>query len=328
LANAGHVLAFIPAKDSRVTWNDGWQIVEERDGVNNAENRYIYGTGINEVVKYIKADSANRFFTYDGLGSMTEVTGGDGNLQESYTYEVYGTVTMRNPGGTIITATGNKNRLHFTGYELDPDTGLYLARNRWYHPRLGRFIQSDPIGLAGGDLNLYRYCRNNPVNWVDPLGASMLAPGAESWHELAKNGTPEQKAFWGDTAAPAAVAATFAIAAAPQILTAVPVWLDKGKGLFSRCSPAKIKLTDAQSKNVSRFEKGLPGSPTPTTLRPLPNNGVSAQATVPGRVPGSSAIYEKQIDAQGKTIQFTKTTIAPSGDIVHVKDKINGTQLP
>jgi RHS repeat-associated protein len=156
-------------KDRRYYY-DGWQIVEERDGVNNAENRYIYGTGINEVVKYIKADSANRFFTYDGLGSMTEVTGGDGNLQESYTYEVYGTVTMRNPGGTIITATGNKNRLHFTGYELDPDTGLYLARNRWYHPRLGRFIQSDPIGLAGGDLNLYRYCRNNPVNWVDPLG--------------------------------------------------------------------------------------------------------------------------------------------------------------
>jgi RHS repeat-associated protein len=156
-------------KDRRYYY-DGWQIVEERDGVNNAENRYIYGTGINEVVKYIKADSANRFFTYDGLGSMTEVTGGDGNLQESYTYEVYGTVTMRNAGGNIITATGNKNRLHFTGYELDPDTGLYLARNRWYHPRLGRFMQPDPIGLAGGDLNLYRYCGNNPVNRTDPYG--------------------------------------------------------------------------------------------------------------------------------------------------------------
>jgi RHS repeat-associated protein len=149
---------------------DGWQIIEERDGNNDLENRYVYGTGINEVVKYIKADGFHRFFTYDGLGSMTEVTGGDGNLHESYTYEVYGTVTMRNAGGNIITATGNKNRLHFTGYELDPDTGLYLARNRWYHPRLGRFMQPDPIGLAGGDLNLYRYCGNNPVNGTDPLG--------------------------------------------------------------------------------------------------------------------------------------------------------------
>jgi hypothetical protein len=39
-------------------------------------------------------------------------------------------------------------------------------------------------------------------------------------------------------------------------------------------------------------------------------------------VPGSKAIYEKQIDATGKTTQFTKTTIDPQGNVVHVKDKI------
>jgi hypothetical protein len=109
VAGAGHALAYIPAKDTRVSWNDGWQIVEERDGGNNLENRYIYGTGINEVVKYIKSDGANRYFTYDGLGSMTEVFGGDGALQESYTYMVYGTVTMRNAGGSIITGKNDFN---------------------------------------------------------------------------------------------------------------------------------------------------------------------------------------------------------------------------
>jgi len=41
-----------------------------------------------------------------------------------------------------------------------------------------------------------------------------------------------------------------------------------------------------------------------------------------GKVPGSSAIYEKQIDAAGKTTQYTKTTYDPAGDIVHVKDKL------
>jgi RHS repeat-associated protein len=93
---------------------------------------------------------------------------------------VYGVVTMRNAGGSIIPDTSHKNRLHFTGYELDPDTGLYLARNRWYNPRLARFMQPDPIGLAGGDLNLYRYCGNNPVNRTDPMGFTN-APGDFGW---------------------------------------------------------------------------------------------------------------------------------------------------
>ena len=35
---------------------------------------------------------------------------------------------------------------------------------------MGRFISEDPIGFAGGDVNLYGYCLNNPVNFVDPYG--------------------------------------------------------------------------------------------------------------------------------------------------------------
>ena len=44
---------------------------------------------------------------------------------------------------------------------------------------------------------------------------------------------------------------------------------------------------------------------------------------VPGRVPGSYATYDKTLDASGKTISYTKTTVAPDGHIVHVKDKFN-----
>ena len=43
-------------------------------------------------------------------------------------------------------------------------------RNRWYDPKIGRFISEDPIGFAGGDINLYGYVGNNPLSFVDPLG--------------------------------------------------------------------------------------------------------------------------------------------------------------
>ena len=91
----------------------------------------------------------------------------------------------------------------------------------------------------------------------------------------------------------------------------------------------EVKVTAEQVKNIGRFEKKLPANAKESlSVKPLPNEGVAVQATSPGRVPGSSAVYEKQIDAAGNTIQYTKTTYDPAGNIVHVKDKLNGGVFP
>lgn len=61
------------------------------------------------------------------------------------------------------------NPFYFQGRVYDKETELYHFRSRWYDPETGRWLSPDPIGISGG-VNLYLFCNNNPVNFVDPKG--------------------------------------------------------------------------------------------------------------------------------------------------------------
>jgi RHS repeat-associated protein len=58
----------------------------------------------------------------------------------------------------------------FTGREWDAQERLYYYRQRYYDSAAGRFIRKDPIGFAGADVHLFRYCKNDPINYTDPFG--------------------------------------------------------------------------------------------------------------------------------------------------------------
>jgi RHS repeat-associated protein len=90
------------------------------------------------------------------LGSIVSITDGTRNVFQSY--------------GSLTTSSSFRSSFTFTGREYDEETGLYFYRARYYDPRLGRFLNVDPIGFDGGDVNLYGYVGNNPVNWIDPWG--------------------------------------------------------------------------------------------------------------------------------------------------------------
>jgi RHS repeat-associated protein len=84
-----------------------------------------------------------------------------GNAVWKALYEPFGKATV-----TLQTITNN---VRLAGQYFDQETGLHYNWHRYYDPKVGRYISSDPIGLRGG-LNTYVYVRNNPLRYTDPLG--------------------------------------------------------------------------------------------------------------------------------------------------------------
>lgn len=110
------------------------------------------------------------FYHSDHIGSSNVITNASGQQTA---------LTEFTPYGSISRQTGSFDpKYKFTGKELDPSTGIYFYGARYMDPELGRFISADTIVQAPYDpqsLNRYSYCRNNPINYVDPTGHSWFS---------------------------------------------------------------------------------------------------------------------------------------------------------
>ncbi|MEA3306709.1 MAG: RHS repeat-associated core domain-containing protein, partial [Elusimicrobiota bacterium] len=172
---------------------DNDNIIAILDEKGNLISTLVHGPNIDEPLIMTKADGSAYFYHADALGSINYITNEKGEIVESYEYKTYGEPTIKyHPGGgcetsgaetskdssgvrnlegyCIVKESSIDNPYMFTGREYDSETGLYFYRARYYNSDIGRFLQEDPIGFQGGDLNLYAYVRNNPVNYRDPFG--------------------------------------------------------------------------------------------------------------------------------------------------------------
>ncbi|OGX05211.1 MAG: hypothetical protein A3G87_06330 [Omnitrophica bacterium RIFCSPLOWO2_12_FULL_50_11] len=108
-------------------------------------------------------------YHYDGTGNTIAITDQTKHIQNTYAYTPFGITTENESFDQPFTFSGEY------GVIQEPNN-LYYMRARYYDPVIGRFISEDPIHFAGGDVNLYAYVSNDPVNWIDPLGLEAQGP--------------------------------------------------------------------------------------------------------------------------------------------------------
>ena len=142
---------------------DGDALVAEYDGAGNVLRRYVHGPGVDEpVAEYAGATvsaSTRRYLHADHQGSIVAIsTGSGGTLLTANTYDAYG-----------VPGANNAGRFAYTGQLALAELGLYHYKARAYDPRLGRFLQTDPVEYRDG-MNLYAYVASEPVNRADPTG--------------------------------------------------------------------------------------------------------------------------------------------------------------
>ena len=124
---------------------------------------------------------STRYFTKNLQGDIIGVhwASSTSPTNSTFEYDAWGAVTVTS-GGTASLAY-QLSGLRYRGYQYDYETGLYYNQQRYYNPSLGRWINADSLfdltHILG--VNLYTYCGNDPINYVDFDGRSRQLNGDE-----------------------------------------------------------------------------------------------------------------------------------------------------
>ena len=128
------------------------------------ENGILYGL--------IKDSSRKYFYIRDFMSNILGLVDDSGNIVVKYKYDAYGNrISITDTSGCDL---GNINPFRYKGYYYDDDAQMYYCKSRFYVPSWHRWLNSDSISYLEPknitSLNLFTYCNNNPVMYVDENG--------------------------------------------------------------------------------------------------------------------------------------------------------------
>jgi RHS repeat-associated protein len=179
---------------ARDVYFSAWgQAIEERVG-GQVSAQYIWSPAGTNLLTRRDRDPDNSgslseivYVQQDPLGNVTAIVSTSGTVLERVVYNPYGTPIFLYPDWSVPHSVSNylMNYLFQGGryqyvfvplgsnpapYSYDPSASFYIFGARDLSATLGRWVEMDPLGFGGGDLNMYRFAGNNPTNYTDPSG--------------------------------------------------------------------------------------------------------------------------------------------------------------
>ncbi len=145
-------------------------VLVENDNVGHPTAYYVHGLGL---ISRITPSGIRHVYHYDTIGSTVALTDDTGAITNAYAYDAFGKVLNQQAN-----ANAANNPFRYVGQfgVMEEGNGLQFMRARYYESGVGRFLNKDPIGLAGG-INAFEYVNGNPFSYIDPMGLTIVVVG-------------------------------------------------------------------------------------------------------------------------------------------------------
>jgi RHS repeat-associated protein len=214
-----------PSLERRYVWA-GHLLLMELDGNNQPVRKYTWGldlAGQNGQVNSLEGaggiggllavydlndtpggeqtgDDLQYVYAYDGNGNVLQVldwsaSSATNAIVAKYEYDPYGNVVAQ--AGDYA----ERNPIRFSTKQCDDETGFGYWEQRYYSPRLGRWISRDPLEEGEQEKQLYAYVQNDPMHSIDGLGLRTHSGevcceyNVSSTHYISDPGTSSRQAY-------------------------------------------------------------------------------------------------------------------------------------